>query len=314
MATDWVDGYVARRTGQVSELGKVLDPVADRLAIAAGLIALVVRGVFPLWAALLILVRDVAVLVAGAALLCATGHPHRRPVDRQGRDVLADGGDPWIAVGQRSDCRSARRPGRRLGRVRGRHRRVLRRRRRSTRATSATRSLREACSRDDAAHRQCAGCRDDGKEEAVEFPEDLRYTKEHEWARGGRRVRVGITDFAQDALGDVVYVDLPEVGRAGRRPSQPFGEVESTKSVSDVFSPVTGTIVGAEPAAGGAARARERAAVRRRMARRDRAVRPAQLDGAPGRRGATGARLRRLSGAWRPSTRPSTRLERQVEG
>jgi cardiolipin synthase len=66
VATDWVDGLVARRTGQVSELGKVLDPVADRLAIAAGLIALVVRGVFPLWAALLILVRDVAVLVGGA--------------------------------------------------------------------------------------------------------------------------------------------------------------------------------------------------------------------------------------------------------
>ena len=66
VATDWVDGLVARRTGQVSEVGKVLDPVADRLAIAAGLIALVVRGVFPLWAALLILVRDVAVLVGGA--------------------------------------------------------------------------------------------------------------------------------------------------------------------------------------------------------------------------------------------------------
>ena len=59
VATDWVDGMVARRTGQVSELGKVLDPVADRLAIAAGLIALVVRGAFPVWAAALILVRDV---------------------------------------------------------------------------------------------------------------------------------------------------------------------------------------------------------------------------------------------------------------
>ena len=69
VATDWVDGVVARATGQVSELGKVLDPVADRLAIAAGLIALVVRGAFPLWAALLILVRDVAILVAGLVLL-----------------------------------------------------------------------------------------------------------------------------------------------------------------------------------------------------------------------------------------------------
>jgi cardiolipin synthase (CMP-forming) len=69
VATDWVDGAIARATGQVSELGKVLDPVADRLAIAAGLIALVVSDAFPLWAALLILVRDLAVLVAGIVLL-----------------------------------------------------------------------------------------------------------------------------------------------------------------------------------------------------------------------------------------------------
>jgi cardiolipin synthase len=68
VATDWVDGTVARRTGQVSEVGKILDPVADRLAIAAGLIALVVRGAFPLWAAALILTRDVAVLLGGAVL------------------------------------------------------------------------------------------------------------------------------------------------------------------------------------------------------------------------------------------------------
>jgi cardiolipin synthase len=69
LATDWIDGMIARSTGQVSELGKVLDPVSDRLAIAAGLIALVIRGAFPLWAALLILVRDVAVLVVGLVVL-----------------------------------------------------------------------------------------------------------------------------------------------------------------------------------------------------------------------------------------------------
>ena len=81
----------------------------------------------------------------------------------------------------------------------------------------------------------------------MEFPQDLRYTKEHEWARAeGGRVRIGITDFAQDALGDVVYVDLPEVG-ASVEADQPFGEVESTKSVSDVFSPVSGTIVECNP-------------------------------------------------------------------
>ncbi len=69
VSTDWVDGQVARRTGQVTELGKILDPVADRLAIAAALIALVARDAFPLWAALLILVRDFAILMAGLFLL-----------------------------------------------------------------------------------------------------------------------------------------------------------------------------------------------------------------------------------------------------
>jgi len=72
-ATDWVDGYVARRTNQVSELGKVLDPIADRLAIAAGLIAIMIRGALPLWAGVAVILRDVAVLVAGAALLAGRG-------------------------------------------------------------------------------------------------------------------------------------------------------------------------------------------------------------------------------------------------
>ncbi|MCA1727064.1 MAG: glycine cleavage system protein GcvH [Actinobacteria bacterium] len=77
----------------------------------------------------------------------------------------------------------------------------------------------------------------------MNYPEELVYTREHEWAReeDGGRVRVGITDFAQDALGDVVYVDLPEAG-SDVRAGEPFGEVESTKSVSDVYSPVGGTI------------------------------------------------------------------------
>jgi cardiolipin synthase len=69
VSTDWVDGYVARRTGQVSELGRILDPVADRLAIGAGLLIFAISGIFPFWAALLILVRDVTLLLGGAALL-----------------------------------------------------------------------------------------------------------------------------------------------------------------------------------------------------------------------------------------------------
>jgi glycine cleavage system H protein len=74
------------------------------------------------------------------------------------------------------------------------------------------------------------------------YPEDLRYTKEHEWARlDDGKVRVGITHYAQDALGDIVYVDLPSPGTEVSA-GQPFGEVESTKSVSDIYSPLTGTI------------------------------------------------------------------------
>lgn len=74
-------------------------------------------------------------------------------------------------------------------------------------------------------------------------PEDRHYTEDHEWARAdGARVTVGITRYAQDALGDVVYVDLPAAGTRVER-GQPFGEVESTKSVSDLYAPLTGTIV-----------------------------------------------------------------------
>jgi cardiolipin synthase len=71
VATDWVDGYIARHTGQVSAVGGVLDPLADRLAITAALVAMVARDAFPLWAALLVIVRDGLILAAGLALLVA---------------------------------------------------------------------------------------------------------------------------------------------------------------------------------------------------------------------------------------------------
>ena len=75
------------------------------------------------------------------------------------------------------------------------------------------------------------------------YPEDLKYTAEHEWLKAGSDgpVRVGITDFAQDQLGDIVYVQLPEVGTAVRA-GDSCGELESTKSVSDLFAPVNGTV------------------------------------------------------------------------
>ena len=76
----------------------------------------------------------------------------------------------------------------------------------------------------------------------MNFPEDLRYTQEHEWVRvDGPLARVGITDYAQDALGDVVYVDLPQVGATVAAMAS-CCEVESTKSVSEIFSPVAGTV------------------------------------------------------------------------
>lgn len=77
-----------------------------------------------------------------------------------------------------------------------------------------------------------------------EIPSDLHYTAEHEWVRRTRddTVRVGITDFAQSALGDVVFVQLPNPGTV-LSVSEPFGEVESTKSVSDLYAPVSGEVV-----------------------------------------------------------------------
>jgi glycine cleavage system H protein len=78
----------------------------------------------------------------------------------------------------------------------------------------------------------------------VNVPPDLRYSIDHEWVRvvGEGRVRIGITDYAQDALGAVVFVETPEVGTRVESGSM-FGEVESTKSVSELFAPVTGEVV-----------------------------------------------------------------------
>jgi glycine cleavage system H protein len=76
----------------------------------------------------------------------------------------------------------------------------------------------------------------------MDIPSDLRYSTDHEWARVEEgRVRIGITDYAQDALGDVVFVEVPEVGTKVERGGS-FSEVESTKSVSEIYAPVSGTI------------------------------------------------------------------------
>jgi glycine cleavage system H protein len=86
------------------------------------------------------------------------------------------------------------------------------------------------------------------------FPDDLRYTSEHEWVRSPGEaegsVRIGITDFAQEALGDIVYVSLPEVGEEVESGSA-IGELESTKSVSDVYAPLSGTVAAVNDALDG---------------------------------------------------------------
>jgi len=84
----------------------------------------------------------------------------------------------------------------------------------------------------------------------MRIPDELKYSSDHEWAAvENNRVRVGITDYAQDALGDVVFVDLPKVGTKVTV-SQSIGEVESTKSVSEIYSPVSGTVVAVNDALG----------------------------------------------------------------
>jgi len=76
----------------------------------------------------------------------------------------------------------------------------------------------------------------------ADYPQDLKYTKDHEWSRvQGKKAVIGITEFARDQLGDVVYLELPEVGTEVKR-GQPFGVVESTKAVSELFAPLTGKV------------------------------------------------------------------------
>jgi glycine cleavage system H protein len=82
----------------------------------------------------------------------------------------------------------------------------------------------------------------------MSYPNDLRYTKDHEWVRlGGDVAEIGITQYAQEQLGDVVYVELPEVGRAVAA-GESFGSIESVKAASDLFAPVSGEVIEVNPA------------------------------------------------------------------
>jgi glycine cleavage system H protein len=82
----------------------------------------------------------------------------------------------------------------------------------------------------------------------MSYPADLKYTKDHEWIRlGGQTAEIGITDFAQDQLGDVIYVELPDVGRTVQA-GESFGSIESVKAVSELFAPMGGEVVEVNPA------------------------------------------------------------------
>ena len=100
-----------------------------------------------------------------------------------------------------------------------------------------------------------------------DIPPDLHYTAEHEWVRrsGEDTVRIGITDFAQSALGDVVFVQLPDVGTEVTA-GESFGEVESTKSVSDLYAPVSGKVISGQRRSGGQPTTGELGAVWRGLA------------------------------------------------
>ncbi len=128
----------------------------------------------------------------------------------------------------------------------------------------------------------------------MNIPEDLRYSAEHEWVRlSGTTARVGITDFAQDSLGDVVFVQLPDVGLdavAGASVS----EIESTKSVSDVYVPVSGVVSAVNEALGEQPELVNSGPLRRRLDVRDGGRRP--------ERGRRAARRRRVPGAHRELT------------
>ena len=84
--------------------------------------------------------------------------------------------------------------------------------------------------------------------EALNLPEDVRYTDDHEWARAeGDKVRFGLSDYAQDQLGDIVFVELPQVGDSFEK-GETFGTVESTKAVAELYMPVGGEVIAVNPA------------------------------------------------------------------
>jgi glycine cleavage system H protein len=228
-ATDWIDGFLARRLHQVSTVGKIIDPVADRLLVVVGLLSVAAASGVPWWFALTTLAREVIVSVLtlvlaglGAARIdvlwwgkvstfaLMTAYPWFLLTTNPHHGALAQ----WQHVGDRHHGSQPLVAG--AG---------------GLRATRPRRAARRA----------------PGQANLVDFlvmqiPSELRYSNDHEWAKAdGAVVRIGITDYAQDALGDVVFVDLPKLGST-LNAGEALGEIESTKSVSEIYAPVSGTV------------------------------------------------------------------------
>jgi cardiolipin synthase (CMP-forming) len=232
--TDWLDGKLARLLDQSSRLGALLDPAVDRLYTLSALLAFGVRGILPWWVIAVLIGRDL-VLASTLPVLHRYGYGPL-PVHYMGKAatlcllyafpllLLAHNVHGW--AGALAQAFAVAFTGWGIALYLWSGVLYLVQMRLTVRAARVQ-------------------TRDDGDvEECAVIPEDLRYTPEHEWVRlsATGTVRVGITDYAQARLGDVVYIKLPHLGEAVVV-GEPIGEVESTKSVSDVFAPVAGEVV-----------------------------------------------------------------------
>ena len=240
-ATDWVDGYLARRLNQVSEFGKVFDPTADRLLFIVAIVAIMIDGSMPIWFGVAVLAREVLV---GLMMVIATlvFKMERIDVTWLGKcaTFLLMFAVPGFLMGN-SDF-----PGRRRVRGRGvdsRHSRA------GTQLLDRTGLHPRGAARESPAigrgrppvlYRRPL---EDGYGCAMNVPADLRYSTRTTNGSDGREivVTIGITEYAQDSLGDIVFVEAPDAGRAVAA-GDSFTEVESTKSVSDIYAPVSGSI------------------------------------------------------------------------
>ena len=204
--TDWLDGKLARLLDQYSRFGALLDPAVDRLYILAALVALGLRDVVPWWAVVALVARDLVLAVCLVVLRSRGYGPFVVTYLGKAATFLLLYAFPLLLLGSGD-----------------------------TAVAAVAWPLGAAFGAWGVALYLYA---------PPVIPEELRYTSEHEWVRelGDGLVRVGITDHAQNQLGDIVFVQLPDVG-TGVEAGDAIGEVESTKSVSELFSPVSGTVV-----------------------------------------------------------------------